>query len=166
MYGLIMLREYLDEIIVGKKSYDARAYNTSKRGTIALIDSKRSEIIGTIDLNSVHEITADEYCKWHTTGKLEGTTMQVEDPSKVYYAYDFSRPRLLKTPIKIKKTGRVWTKIDDAIVSSFIFTSHLYESRHEIDGTTYIVRTASPSTADEKIIKEKVKNLILRNLPK
>lgn len=29
-----------------------------------------------------------------------------------YYAYDFENPRRLAAPIMIKKTGRVWTKID------------------------------------------------------
>lgn len=32
-----------------------------------------------------------------------------------YYAYDFKSPRRLATPIKIKKTGRVWTRSDDGI---------------------------------------------------
>lgn len=36
-----MLRDYLDEILDGKKTYDARSYPTDKRGTIALIDTKK-----------------------------------------------------------------------------------------------------------------------------
>ncbi len=32
MYGLIMIREYLDEIVSGEKQYDARAYNTKREG--------------------------------------------------------------------------------------------------------------------------------------
>lgn len=55
MYGLIMLREYLDEILEGKKSYDARAHDTSKRGTIALVDSRKSSIIELVDLVSTHK---------------------------------------------------------------------------------------------------------------
>lgn len=50
MYGLIMLTEYLDEILDGTKTYDARAYNTNKRGLIALVDTKKSAIIGTVEL--------------------------------------------------------------------------------------------------------------------
>lgn len=50
MYGLIMLREYLDEILDGIKTYDARSYNTNKRGLIALVDTKKSAIIGTVEL--------------------------------------------------------------------------------------------------------------------
>lgn len=114
MYGLIMLREYLDEILEGKKSYDARAHDTSKRGTIALVDSRKSSIIELVDLVSTHKISAQEYCKWHATGKWEGMILEVEDMNAAYYAYDFKNPRRLAMPIKIKKKmGRVWTKIDD-----------------------------------------------------
>lgn len=115
MYGLIMLREYLDEILDGKKTYDARAYDTNKRGTIALVDTKKSAIIGLIDLVGTHKISAEEYCKWHATGKWKGMIFQVEDMSKDYYAYEFENPRKLATSIKIVKNGRVWTKIDDGI---------------------------------------------------
>ena len=113
MYGLIMLREYLDEILDGKKTYDARAYDTNKRGTIALVDTRKSIIVGLIDLVGTHKISVEEYCKWHATGKWESLVFQVED--KDYYAYDFENPRRLVTPIKIVKTGKVWTKIDDKI---------------------------------------------------
>ena len=115
MYGLIMLREYLDEILDGKKTYDARAYNTNRRGTIALVDTKKSAIIGLIDLVGTHKISAEEYCKWHATGKWEGMIFQVEDNNKEYYAYDFKNPRRLSSPIKIVKNGRVWTKINDGL---------------------------------------------------
>lgn len=124
MHGLIMLGEYLDEILEGKKTYDARAYDTNKRGTIALVDSRRSSIIGLVDLISTHKISAQEYCKWHAAGKWEGLILEVEDMNATYYAYDFKNPRRLAKPIKIKKTGRVWTKIDDDI--KFCFQEKLF----------------------------------------
>ena len=58
-----MLTEYLDEILDGTKTYDARAYNTNKRGLIALVDTKKSAIIGTVELIGTKPITAEEYCK-------------------------------------------------------------------------------------------------------
>ncbi len=115
MYGLIMLREYLDEILDGKKSFDARAYDTTKRGPIALVDTKKSAVIGLVDLIGTHKISAEEYCFWHATGKWEGIIFQVDDTSKDYYAYDFKNPRRLAKPIKMVKNGRVWTKIGDCI---------------------------------------------------
>ncbi len=115
MYGLIMLREYIDEILDGKKTYDARAYDTTKRGTIALVDTKKSAIIGLVDLVGTHKISAGEYCSWHATGKWEDMIFQVDDMNRDYYAHDFKNPRRLATPFKIVKTGRVWTRIDDGI---------------------------------------------------
>jgi len=115
MYGLIMIREYLDEILEGKKTYDARSYDTNKRGMIALVDSRKSAIIGLIDLVGTHTITAEEYCNWHATGKWERMILQVEDMNATFFAYDFANPRRLASPIKITKTGRTWTKIDDGL---------------------------------------------------
>lgn len=112
-----MLREYLEEILDGKKTYDARSYDTNKRGTIALVDTKKSAIVGLIDLIGTHKITADEYCKWHATGKWKGMILQVEDMTATYYAYDFVNPRRLASPIKI-------TKIDDNI--QFVFQDTLF----------------------------------------
>ncbi len=40
---------------------------------------------------------------------------QVDDMYNDYYKYDFENPRRLATPIKIVKTGRVWSKIEDEI---------------------------------------------------
>lgn len=119
-----MLREYLDEILDGKKTYDARAYDTIKRGTIALVDTRKSAIIGLIDLVGTHKISAEEYCKWHATVKWKGMTLQVEDMPSTYYAYDFANPRRLASPIKIVKTGRTWTTIDDGI--QFVFQDKLF----------------------------------------
>lgn len=119
-----MLREYLDEILDGKKTYDARSYDTNKRGTIALVDTKKSTIIGLIDLVGTHRITAEEYCKWHATGKWEGMILQVEDMNATFFAYDFANPTRLASPIKIAKTGRTWTKIDDDI--QFVFQERLF----------------------------------------
>ena len=50
MYGLKMKRYYLNEIISGAKSDDARLEDTSIRGKIALIDSETYELLGYADL--------------------------------------------------------------------------------------------------------------------
>ena len=61
MYGLIMIKDYLNEFLDGKKTYDARAYRTNKRGTIALVDSKTMKVYGYAELVGVREITPQEY---------------------------------------------------------------------------------------------------------
>lgn len=50
MFGLTMIKDYLNEILDGSKTFDARSYLTNKRGKIALIDSKTMKIYGTIKL--------------------------------------------------------------------------------------------------------------------
>lgn len=126
MYGLIMIKEYLDEILNGDKTCDARSYDTNKRGTIALVDSKKSAIIGLVDLIGTYQISAEEYCKWHATGKWAGYAFQVNDQSATFYAYDFNNPMRLAHPIKIEKTGKVWTRIDDEVKEQFIFQERLF----------------------------------------
>ena len=41
---------------------------------------------------------------------------EVKDMNKTYYAYDLENPRRLSSPIKITKTGRVWTRIDGSLL--------------------------------------------------
>lgn len=126
MFGLVMLREYLDEILDGVKTFDARSYDTKKRGTIALVDTKKSEIVGLVDLVGVHTITAREYCDWHATGKWSGMVLEVEDMNATYYAYDFKNPRRLAMPIKVTKNRRTWIDIDDSVKSQFIIQNKLF----------------------------------------
>ncbi len=121
MYGLVMLREYLDEILYGLKTYDARSYDTKKRWTIALVNTRKSAIIGFVDLVGTYPISVREYCDWHATGKWAGLILQVENMSKTYYAYDFKNPGRLAHPIKIDKSGRVWTMIGNEIKEHFVF---------------------------------------------
>lgn len=125
MYGLIMLREYFEEIISGEKAYDARSYDTSKRGIIALVDTRKSEIIATIELVSTHVISAKEYCLWHQSGKWKDFIFHA-DEQRTYYAYDFKNPKRLSSPVKIKKNGKVWTYIDDEILRDFSFQETLF----------------------------------------
>lgn len=62
MYGLIMIKDYLDEILGGKTTYDARGYPTNKRGTIALVDSRSMKAYGTVDLVGIREINSTRIC--------------------------------------------------------------------------------------------------------
>ena len=70
MFGLILIQDYLKEILDGSKIFDARSYPTNKRGKIALIDSRSMKIYGTIELVGCRKISAEEYCAWHQTGKF------------------------------------------------------------------------------------------------
>lgn len=110
MYGLIMIREYLDEILDGKKTYDARSYDTNKRGTIALVDSKTMKVYGYAELVGVREITPQEYASWHCTGRWSGYVMQV-DEAKKYYAWEFENIRREEKPYKVEEVKKTWVEI-------------------------------------------------------
>ena len=48
-----MIKDYLNEILNGSKTFDARAYTTNKRETIALVDSRSMKVYGYVDLVGV-----------------------------------------------------------------------------------------------------------------
>ena len=125
MYGLTMIKDYLDELLDGIKTYDVRSYPTSKRGTIALVDSRTMKVYGVIDLISVRRITLEEYAKWHCTGRFKNATFIAEN-LKEYYAYDFINPRRLVNPIKLNISKKTWVKIKDSQVNAFYVESSLF----------------------------------------
>lgn len=46
--------------------------------------------IGFVDLVGTHPISARKYCDWHATGKWAVMVLQVENMSRIYWAYDFT----------------------------------------------------------------------------
>lgn len=100
MFGLTMIKDYLNEILDGTKLFDARSYPTNKRCKIALIDSRLMKIYGTIELVGCREITEKEYCSYQT-GRFQNLIFQGDDENKKYYAYDFKNPQRVAKPIKL-----------------------------------------------------------------
>lgn len=125
MFGLVMLKEYIDEILSGSKTYDARAYDTRKRGRIALVDTRKSQIVGTVELVGTHRISAREYEDWHKTGKWEHAEFAA-DPSGTYYAYDFRNPVRFEMPIRIEKNGRTWCSFEETVIDKRIEQQKLF----------------------------------------
>ena len=112
MYGLTMLKDYLIEILEERKTYDARSYLTSKRGTIALIYSKTLKVYGYADLIAVREISPEEYAQWHSTGRWSNIIFQV-DKNKKYYAWEFRNIRKEENPFKINASKKTWMIVDN-----------------------------------------------------
>lgn len=108
-----MIKDYLNEILDGFKTFDARSYPTNKRGKIALIDSKTMKIYGTIELTDCRRIDADEYCSWHKTGRFKNCIFEVKNKNIAYYAYDFKNPRKLIMPVKVDTEKHTWVEIPD-----------------------------------------------------
>lgn len=115
MFRLTMIKDYLNEILDGSKTFDAISYPTNKRGLIALIDSRSMKIHGTIELVGCREISAEEYCSWHQTGRLQNYRFEVEDKDKKYYSYDFKNPKKLVKPIKVEAEKHTWVEVPDDV---------------------------------------------------
>ena len=52
-HGLLILKEPLDKILAGIKTWEIRGKATARRGPIALIESKSGRVVGTCDLVDV-----------------------------------------------------------------------------------------------------------------
>lgn len=114
MYGLTMIKDYLDEILEGLKTFDVRSYPTNKKETIALVDSKTMKVYGTVELIRCREISVKEYADWHRTGRWTNCFIQV-DLNKKYYAYDFKNPRKIANPFKLGCEKSTWVIIPKEI---------------------------------------------------
>lgn len=116
MYGLLMMKLYLDEILDGRKHDDARLYPTEKRGTIALVDSSSFKVHGTAVLTGIREISYEEFVRWHQVGPFSDTPIAPYHDGKTCYAYVLENVKRLPVPVRIPKTDdRMWVEIPERI---------------------------------------------------
>ena len=98
MKSLVMHPFYIQQVLDGQVSFDARGYDTWVKGDFYIYDSKAKALVGIITITGTHRITIAEYYEWHhMTLDRENTNMSYE-----CYAWDFINPRRID-PIKIDK---------------------------------------------------------------
>ena len=121
MYGLLMMKYYMEEMFDGKKTYDARLYPTPKRGRIALVDSSTFKVHGVADLTEVWEISYEEFVTWHRTGPFSNSEIAPYSAGKTCYAYGLKNIRRLTVPVRLPKDpdAHMWIEIPDKIVKTF-----------------------------------------------
>ena len=73
MYGFTMIKDYLNEILNGSKTFGACSYTTNKRGTIALVDSRSMMAYGHVDLVGVRKIPHKDML--HAILQVDGVDM-------------------------------------------------------------------------------------------
>ena len=61
----------------------------------------RPFLFGTIKVVGCREISAEENCSWHQTGRFQNLIFQVNDENKKYYAYEFQNSQRLAKSIKV-----------------------------------------------------------------
>lgn len=134
MYGLLMMKYYMDEMFDGKKDTDARLYPTEKRGTVALVDSSSFKVHGLAELTDVEPISYEEFVEWHRTGPFADSPIAPYAEGRTCYAYVLKNIRRIPVPIRIDKDpdAHIWIDIPEKISRSFgyqrtLFRSGLYE---------------------------------------
>lgn len=112
MDALIIKREWLELIFAGKKSWELRGCNTTKRGRILLIESGSKHIVGECCLDnsvSVDLKTLKQNEDKHQVKNLYKT------PYKNTFSWVISRPQKYEKPIPYKHPNGaiIWVKIKE-----------------------------------------------------
>ncbi len=123
-----MMKYYLDEIIRGDKSTDARLYPTDIRGTIALGDSSTMKVYATADLKACTEISYEEFVIWHRTGPFEEVEFAPYHEGKPCYSYVLENVRILPMPVRIDNPSgsRMWVEVPDKVSKTFFSQQTLF----------------------------------------
>lgn len=116
-----MMRFYLDEILDGSKSSDARLYPTDIRGRIALGDSTTNKVYALADLASCTPISYGEFVEWHRTGPFAYTEFAPYHAGRACYSYGLENVRKIPVPVKVPNPGgaRVWLEVSEDVSKKF-----------------------------------------------
>lgn len=116
-----MKKEYLNDILSGKKKTDVRSYNTPVNEKIALINSKNGKVYGCAKIIGSKFISYKEYVLWHVNENftIENALKYYEITYKektfyMYYEYLFDDVEILEKPFKpsIISKQYSWVKMD------------------------------------------------------
>lgn len=112
MDGLIVKSPWIDLILNGKKTWEIRGANTTKRGTIALIKSGTGKIFGTVDIIGSHELQAEEFIKVTDKHCIEKPESFLHMYSKIH-AWVFANPVKYETLVDYKhpKGAVIWVRL-------------------------------------------------------
>ena len=121
MFGIILKRDYIVDILNGKKKYIAMTIATNIRGKIALVEEKTDIIFGYANLFSVHKISYEEYINWKVCQSFSkyDAKKHLENnntlENKVIYAYDLMDIESIENPKKIEVINKrgSWLEFND-----------------------------------------------------
>jgi hypothetical protein len=113
--GLLVLKEPLDKILNGTKTWEIRGKRTARRGPIALIESKSGHVVGSCELvDVVGPLTLPEL---HRNARRAGFL-----PSQLPYARTYAwvvrnAQRLAKpVPYQHPSGAVIWVRLDAGVV--------------------------------------------------
>lgn len=114
MYGLLIERRHLEDLVEGRSMTDNRQFSTPKRGRIALVDSVTKEILGFADLKDVETIDYRTYLRQFGDSWMTGDLWASH---RNYYRFRFARVFGLSSPIEGKRypDDGVWMEIPNGL---------------------------------------------------
>ncbi len=114
-HGLLILKEPLDKILAGTKTWEIRGKATARRGPIALIESKSGHVVGTCDVvDVVGPLTLAELQR---NAKRTGFRPS-QLPYPTTYAWVVRDARRLPVPVPYRHPSGavIWVRLETTVV--------------------------------------------------
>ena len=114
MKGLLIKSPWIEKILEGKKTWEIRGTNTRIRGTIALIRSGSSLVVGTCELvNVVGPLSLSDFRKTTKNHCVKPSAVGKHLPYKETYAWVLSNVKPLREPVPYKhpRGAVIWVNL-------------------------------------------------------
>jgi hypothetical protein len=118
MHGLLIRSPWIEQILEGKKTWEIRGANTRIRGTIALIRSGSSQIVGTCELAEVLGPLAVSDMRDNISKHFEAQDSLLDAlPYERTFAWVLRNAQRLPQPIRYKHPSGavIWVKLPDPL---------------------------------------------------
>jgi hypothetical protein len=115
-HGLLILKEPLDKILAGTKTWEIRGKATARRGPIALIESKSGHVVGTCDLvDVVGPLTLADLQR---NAKRTGFRPSELPSYPTTYAWVLRDARRLPDPVPYRHPSGavIWVKLEPSVL--------------------------------------------------
>jgi hypothetical protein len=114
-HGLLILKDPLDKILAGTKTWEIRGRATARRGPIALIESKSGHVVGTCDVvDVVGPLTLTELQR--NAGRTGFRPSRL--PYATTYAWVVSNARRLVDPVPYRHPAGavIWVRLEASVL--------------------------------------------------
>jgi hypothetical protein len=117
MNGLLIKREFIENILSGQKCWEIRGSRTAIRGRIALIQSGSGKITGACDLaDCLGPLTQKQFQQGARKAGLRRSEAILGYYGKTF-AWVLANPRRLRAPVRYKHPSGavIWVKLSVAV---------------------------------------------------
>ena len=113
MRALLIKSEYIVKILDGKKTWEIRGSRTNIRGTIGLIRSGSSEVVGVCDVvDCIGPLTEKQFRANARKAGMKSSEAEIGHYNRTF-AWVLANPRSLKLPVLYKNPSGavIWVKL-------------------------------------------------------